>query len=195
MRHLTTLFATIGLLAGCALVGTQGDHARADAKPSGQEQMLVELRAMVAGVDQKRRLLALKGDDGTTTVMAVAEGFRDFDKLRAGDPVVVSYREAVAWQVKPAEKGAPGFSTRESLVNPGPGEATGGSLERAVTVTATISGLDAGRGTVTLTGSDGRSQTVKVRNPADLDRVRVGDLVDITFTEVRALAVRPLEKR
>lgn len=33
-------------------------------------------------------------------------------------------------------------------------------------------------------------RTVKAQHPADLDRVRVGDLVDITFSEVRALSVR-----
>ncbi len=181
------LAATIVLLAGCATTLTQPEQ-----KPSGREQMArVELRAVVAALDQKRRLVALKGDDGGTAVIPVAEEFHDFDSLHVGDSVVVSYSEAVAWQVKPSEAGAPGASARETLSNPRPGEAAGGAMERAITVTATITAFDIGHGTVTLTAPQGTSQTLKVQNPTDLDRVRVGDLVDITYSEVRALAVRP----
>ena len=166
-----------------------------DDKPSGREQRLVEQRALVTGVDQQRRLLALESDDGAIAVLPVAEEFRDFDKLRVGDPVVVSYTEAIAWQVKPADKGAPGVSARETLSNPKPGEAPGGAIERAITITATITAFDVARGTVTLTGPQGRSQTVKAHNPADLEHIRVGDLVDITYSEALALAVRPAAKR
>ena len=193
--HPFAFLAALAFVAGCAAVADPAVVKPADDRPSGREQNLIELRAVVTGVDQQRRLLALKGDDGVGTVLPVAEGFRDFEKLRVGDPVVVSYTEAVAWQVKPADKGAPGLSARETLSNPKPGEATGGALERAITITATITAFDVARGTVTLTGPQGRSQTLKAQNPADLEHIRVGDLVDITYSEVRALAVRPVDKR
>jgi hypothetical protein len=120
-------------------------------------------------------------------VLPVAEEFRDFEKLRVGDAVVVSYTEAIAWQVKPSDQGASGISARETLSNPKRGEPPGGAIERAITITATITAFDVARGTVTLTGPQGRSQTVKAHNPADLEHIRVGDLVDITYSEVRAL--------
>ena len=88
---------------------------------------------MVTGVDQQRRLVAPEGDDGGIVVLPVAEEFRDFDELRVGDPVVVSYTEAMAWQVKPSDKGAPGVSARGTLSNPKPGESPGGAIERAIT--------------------------------------------------------------
>jgi hypothetical protein len=188
--RLLALAATLALLAGCAVSSRQGDE-----RPSGREQRLIELSAEVSAVDQQRRLLALQSDDGAVTVLPVAEEFRDFEKLRVGDPVVLSYTEAIAWQVKPADKGASGVTTRETLSNPKPGEAPGGALERAVTVTATITAFDLARGTVTLTGPQGISETLRASNPADLEHIRVGDLVDITYSEVRALAIRPVDKR
>jgi hypothetical protein len=187
--HLLALAASLALLAGCASAGKPTDD-----KPSGREQRLVEQRALVAGVDQRRRLVALADDDGAVTVLPVAEEFRDFGKLRVGDPVVVSYTEAIAWQVKPADKGAPGVSARETLSNPKPGEAPGGAIERAITITATITAFDVARGTVTLTGPQGSSQTVKAHSPADLEHIRVGDLVDITYSEALAVSVRPVVK-
>jgi hypothetical protein len=184
------LVASLALLAGCASSGKPADE-----KPSGREQRLVELRAVVIGVDQKHRLLALESDDGGRMVLPVAEEFRDFERARVGDQVVVSYTEAIAWQVKPADNGAPGVSTRETLSNPRPGEAPGGAIERALTITATITALDVARGTVTLTGPQGRSQTFKVHRPADLEKLRVGDLVDITYSEALAVGVRPEVKK
>jgi hypothetical protein len=190
MRYLPTLFASLALLAGCA---SSGQPAGGD-KPSGQEQTLLEVRAVVTGVDQGRRLLALETDDGASAMIPVAEEFRDFEKLRVGDPVVLSYTQAITWQVKAADKGAPGVSARATLSNPKPGQAPGGAMEQALTVTATITAFDIARGTVTLTSPQGRSQTLKANNPADLEHIGVGDLVDITYSEVRALAVRPAEK-
>jgi len=182
------LVASLAFLAGCA-----SGAKPADEKPSGREQTLVEMRAVVVGVDQKHRLLALEGDDGGRTVLPVAEEFRDFERARVGDQVVVSYTEAIAWQVKPSDKGAPGVSTRETLSNPRAGEAPGGAIERAITITATITAFDTAGGTVTLTAPDGRSQTIAAPRREDLERIRVGDLVDITRSELRSLALRKKE--
>ena len=183
--YLLALLATAALVAGCA-----SGPKTTDDQPAGREQRLVEARAVVTGVDQRRRLLALESDEGGVAVLPVAEEFRDFEKLRVGDPVVVSYTESIAWTVKPADKAAPGVSARETLSNPKPGEAPGGAIEQAITVTATITAFDVAHGTVTLTGPGGRSETIKAPRPADLERVRVGDLVEITYSQVRSLAVR-----
>ena len=190
MRYLTALLASLSILAGCATGGLPNEE-----RPTGHEQTLTELRAVVTGVDQPHRLLALRTDDGSSVVIPVAEEFRDFPKLRVGDDVVISRTEAVAWRVRPAGEGAPGVSERKTLSNPRPGEAPGGSIERAITITATITAFDVAQGTATLTGPQGRSEQVKVKNPADLEHIHVGDLVEITYSEARALAVRPVDKR
>ena len=184
------LVATLALAAGCAT-----GQKPPDDKPSGREQTVIEVRAVVIGVDQKHRLLALEGDNGGRTVLPVAEEFRDFERARVGDQVVVSYTEAIAWQVKPADQGTPGVSARETFSNPRPGEAPGGSIERALTVTATITALDVARGTVTLTGPQGTSHAFKAHRPADLEKVRAGDLVDITYSEALVVGVRPEAKK
>lgn len=192
--HRLIFAVAFGVLAGCT---TMGDPAliTSSEKPTGHEERRIEQLATVTGVDQQRRLLALKSDDGATAVLPIASEFRDFDKVRVGDVVVVSLTEAIAWEVKPATMAATGVSARESLTNPRSGQAPGGALEHAITVTATITALDPDQGTVTLTGPQGVVQSVKARNPSDVGRVRVGDLVEITYSEVRALAVRSAEHR
>jgi len=188
--QIIALAASLALLAGCASGGKPADE-----KPSGREQTLVEMRAVVIGVDQVNRLLALEAADGARLVLPVAEEFRDFDGARVGDRVVVSLTQAIAWQVKPSDKGAPGVSSRETLSNPRAGEAPGGAIERAITMTATITAFDVARGTVTLTGPQGKRQTFIAHKPADLEKIRIGDLVDITYSEALAVALRPDAKR
>lgn len=184
MRTLT-LAATLSLLAACA-----GSPRLGEDLPHGHEQTLVATRAVVIGIDQQRRFIALEGDDGGRMVLPVAEEFRDFEHARVGDQVVVTHTKAIAWQVKPADKGAPGLSTRETLSNPGPSEARGGAIERTVTITATIAALDSARGTVTVIGPQGRPMTFAAHKPSDLEKVRVGDLVDATYSEALAVGVR-----
>ena len=56
-----------------------------------------------------------------------------------------------------------------------------------LSVVATIDAIDKDAETVTLKGPEGNTKTVKVRNPANLEKVAVGDQVMITLT--RAVAV------
>jgi ABC-type sulfate/molybdate transport systems ATPase subunit len=56
-----------------------------------------------------------------------------------------------------------------------------------LSVVATIDAINKEAETVTLTGPAGTTKTVKVRNPANLEKVAVGDQVMITLT--RAVAV------
>jgi hypothetical protein len=172
---------TLVLLAGCA---TQ--------KPSGRMEDVVESRATVTAIDLPNRLVTLKDANGEEIVIAVPEGVRNLAQVKVGDEVVASYTEAIAWQVKPAGQGTPGVSAADEVSTAQPGARPGATVGSSVTVTATITAIDLAKGTVTLTGPGGRSQTIKARDPSNLRRVKVGDLVDITYSEAVAVAVRPV---
>jgi hypothetical protein len=60
-------------------------------------------------------------------------------------------------------------------------------------VTATILNLDKTKETVTLKGPDGDVVVVKVQDPANLDKVKVGDTIVITYTEALAIAVQTVK--
>ena len=73
-----------------------------------------------------------------------------------------------------------------------PGEKPAGAEITEMTVVAVIEAIDKENEQVTLKGPQGGTKTVKVRNPANLDKVAVGDKVRITYT--RALAVNVTEQ-
>jgi hypothetical protein len=58
-----------------------------------------------------------------------------------------------------------------------------------VTVTVTITAIDTKAQTVTVKGPQGNVETVKIRDPKNLVGVKVGDLVELTYTQALAIAL------
>ena len=164
-------------------------------KPSGKLENVVEARATVTAIDLSRREMTLKDAKGRAFIVEVSEQVKSLDQIRVGDEVVVSYTEALAWQVKPASHGTPGVSEDTSIAAAKPGDKAGGSVGRTINLTATITGIDLTNETVTLTGPGGVSRTIKARDPSNLKKVHVGDLVDITYTEALAASVQSVENK
>jgi hypothetical protein len=96
--------------------------------------------------------------------------------------------------VKKPGQAVPGVAVAEDVATAKPGEKPAALGGRAVVVTSTIAAIDKQQGTVTLKALDGELTTIKVRNPSNLDKVTVGDLVEITYTEAVAIAVEPATK-
>ncbi len=176
---------TLALLAGCAT----------PQKPAGRMEDVVEARLIVTAIDLSQRLVTLKDEYGKEIVVEAGDAVKNLAQVRVGDEVVISYTEALAWQVKPAGKGTPGVSAEEGITAAKPGDKPAGTAGRSVMLTVTITAIDLTNGTVTLTGPEGNSRTIKARDPANLKKVQVGDLVDITYSEALAVAVRPVNKK
>jgi len=102
---------------------------------------------------------------------------------------VATYMEAVAFQVRKAGTAAPGVTTQETRVSSKPGETPAGAIGREVTVTATITAVDQKAHTVTIRGPQGGTETVKAKDPKNLEAIKVGDLVDITYTQALAVSL------
>ena len=54
---------------------------------------------------------------------------------------------------------------------------------------ATIDSIDKKAPTATIKGPEGNAETIKVKNPKNLEGVKVGDLDDITYAQALALAL------
>lgn len=67
-------------------------------------------------------------------------------------------------------------------------------MKNAVTVRMTIENIDKAHSEITLKDPNGKTTIVKAKDPSKLDAVKVGDLVDITYTEALAIAVEKPKK-
>jgi hypothetical protein len=91
--------------------------------------------------------------------------------------------------VKKAGGATPGVTVQESRVGSKPGETPAGAIAREVTVTGTITAVDRKAQTVTIKGPKGNQETVKVKNPKNLEGVKVGDMVELTYAQAFAVSL------
>ncbi|MFI5398258.1 MAG: hypothetical protein ACHQ9S_22195 [Candidatus Binatia bacterium] len=155
---------------------------------------LVTATARVKALDRATRVITLE-QPGSRLRFRVDDSVRNLPQVNVGDEVTVTYYESLAYAVRKPGDAQPGAAVTEQLERAAPGEKPAGSAARVTTITATIAGIDKTAGTVTLQGPDGDLTTVKARYPENLDRVAVGDRVDITYSEALAISVEaPAQK-
>ena len=161
--------------------------------PKGQTASVITVRGTVEAVDAEKQTVTLKGPKRSMTLQV-----RDPKKLEAikvGDPVVAKYYEALAFEVKKPGTATPGATVQQGMATSKPGETPAGAVGQQVTVTATIVAIDKKAHTVTIKGPEGTTETVKARNPKNLDAVNVGDLVELTYTRALAIALDKSAKK
>jgi len=191
-KFATVMLAALSLASAPVAFAAEAD--RSDAPPSGEVGRVVEMQATVTAIDMATRTVTLKGADGAETAIQVDERARNLPQVKVGDVVKVAYVQALAWKLSKSTKAEPTVQVEEAADRAKEGEKPGGVAGRRVSATVTIEAIDTANGTVTLKGPQGYSRTVKALNPDNLRKVKVGDLVDITYTEAVALKVEPASK-
>jgi ribosomal protein S17 len=157
------------------------------AKPKAQTAAVVTLRGTVEAIDKEKQTVTLKGPKRTLVVQV--QDPKKLDAIKVGDPVVGKYYEALAFEVKKAGTATPGMTAQQGVASSKPSETPAGAVGQQVTVTVTITEIDKKAGTVTVKGPEGGTETIKARDPKNLDAVKVGDLVEITYTRALAIAL------
>ena len=142
--------------------------------------------ASVEAIDKAARSVTVKKPDATYDVFYFPETIRRFDALKVGDKITAKYDENLVLRVK-----APG----EKDVNSASGgtvRAEGklaGTTSRQRTITATIAAIDQAVPSITFTGPNGWKYSSRVEDKKALEKVKVGDRLDITWTEALILSV------
>jgi len=195
MKKLAIAVSVVLSLTGAHAV-LADQHKAGGAPVKGEISEAVEMQATVTAIDQKNRMVTLKAAEGNETTIHVDKRARNLAQVKVGDVVKLAYVQQVAWQVRKPGGGAPSgdMQTESAAARAQPGEKPAGAVSQRITFAASIEAIDLAKGTVTLKGPEGNSQTIKARNPANLKKVKVGDVVDITYTEAVAVKVEAAPK-
>lgn len=196
MKKLLAVLVMIVLaafFASCASTGTAAKPA--DTKPDIEKEKIQTVTATVQAVDLANRIVTLKGPKGNVFDLYVDETARNLDQVAVGDEVSVTFRAAVSVKVYgpgeavPEEKDISG-TTKTEL-----GQKPGGTAVRVKTVTATVEAIDPAFPAVMILGPDAKYYTVVIKDPKNLEKIKVGDKLSITFSVAVALSVeKPVKK-
>jgi hypothetical protein len=180
------------LFAGCALLALVLAPALALAQVKEVPGDTITKSVTIEAIDHATRELTVKLDDGTFEQFVVSKDVKRFEQLKVGDKITAKYYTNLVLRVKlPGEKDVD-TSTAGETKNP---VRVGGTVAKQRTITATITQLDPKIPSITFTGPNGWKYSSKVQDKKAIEKVKVGDKVDITWTEAVLLDVAAPEKK
>ncbi len=150
-----------------------------------------ELSARVVAINKATRTVTLKGATGNTLDVVCGDEVRNFDQIKVGDLVVARYVESTILELKKNKTGAPAATEREVVLRAKPGEAPAGALSHQVVIMADVVGVDPTKKTISLRGPEGDVVVLPVYNPDQFKVVKVGDQVEVTYTQALGISVQP----
>ena len=174
----------VGMIAAAVLVA-MAHTAMAQAK-TVKSEMRTET-GIVEAIDAATRTVTLKKPDGTFVTTVAGPDIKRFAELKVGDKVNARFYENVVIRLK-----QPGESDVDSGAKDTTGseqDLPGGTKAKQMTITATITAIDTTAPSVTFTGPNGWKYTSKVQDTAALAKVKVGDKVDIVWTEAMLVSL------
>jgi hypothetical protein len=178
-------------LAACLCLSTA---ASAQGSPKGEVVVgTVEVTATVAQIDHKTREVTLKAADGREVSFVADAAVKNLDQVKKGDLVAASYTEALAYEVR--KSGKPGAESGVAAAAAAPGAKPAGAVVQSTVVTVSIVAIDPKVPSVTFKGPGGKEKTIKVASADKLQAVKVGDVVDIGYSEAIAMRVDKAPKK
>jgi hypothetical protein len=154
----------------------------------------VKASALVTAIDAASRTLTLKGPEGRLFELVAGDEVRNFDQIKVGDSVVVTYMRGLTMEVKKGG-GIRESTDKTDAARAKPGEKPAGAVGRQVTVVADVVAVDQKKKTITLKGPKGNVVELDVQNPDHFKVVKKGDQVLVDYVEAVAVSVEPAPKK
>ena len=185
----------LGLMMICLVACSKKAPQSSDqpAEPLVSSSEVESTVAKVEAVDLKARKVTLSRLQGDLFIIHVGKEAVNLPQVKKGDMVDISYgRELKVWMAEPGD-----VVNEQStvVVRAKPGSKPQGMEVTETNVTAKILALDKTNELAKLALANGKVVTVKVQNPENLNKVKVGDTLGISYLEVVDIAVRKGSKR
>ena len=141
----------------------------------------VTIAGTVETIDHAKRVVTIRTPTDTFVTVDVPEVAKRFDELKVGDRVRATYNNQVIARLKPP--GEPAVNTTAMGKSPGTGEGArpGGTVAMIRDMTVTVAAIDRGASSITFVGPNDWKYTRRVVDPMGLEKLQVGDRIDITW--------------
>jgi hypothetical protein len=142
---------------------------------------MVTVTATVEAIQQSTRTITLKGPKGNYSDVVVPETVTRFSEIKVGDRITAKYYDNIVLRVK--HPGEAAVDNETGALTKASGTKPGATAAAQRTITATITEIDRKTPSITFSGPNDWKYTSRVEDKKALATVKVGDKVDITWTE------------
>ena len=188
-------YITIVSLLLTATTVWAGDQDTTLDRPSFSARQSMTLSAVVEAIDHETRVVTVRKPDGEAITFTASDEARNLDQVDVGDVLIAEYVETVSIKVVANDGMEADAAAVSAMARTEEGEMPGFAAMDASVTTATVEEINLENNTFKLKGPDGRINEYVARNPENLKRAMVGDLVVITVSEAIAITVeeQPVE--
>jgi len=170
----------------------QAQQAAAD-KPSIDTSQKMKLTAQVESIDLQRNEITFRGPQGNTRTIGLGDDVPGLDKIEVGDIALVDYIQHLSIKVLPNDGSRPGSGSMSAITLSKPGETPGVVTTGTDINTASVEEINIEDNTFKLKWADGSIKQYVAKNPANLKKAEVGDIVVVAHTETLAIQMQELE--
>lgn len=146
------------------------------------------ITAVIQAIDSKARLVTLKAADGTIKTIECGPEVQRFAELKVGDTVTFNYTESIVFAI--TAPGAPETTPSAAGIVRSGGTRPGGAIAQRITAVVTVLAIDQAVPSITIQRQDGSKASFKVEDKKNIEGVKVGDKVQITYTQALAISVK-----
>jgi hypothetical protein len=182
-------FAAVVILLLAAGIIWAADETSMIEKPSFSASQSITVSALVEAINHETRVVTVRKPDGEAITFTADDEVRNLAQVSVGDFLIAEYVETVSVKVM-ANAGLEAEEAVASAMARAPeGEMPGFAAMDATIVTAIVEEINLETNTFKLKEPDGSVNEYQARNPENLKRAAVGDLVVITVTKSVAIVV------
>ena len=148
--------------------------------------------AVVVAVDAKTRVVTVRGEDGNLVQIKCGEDVRNFAQIAVHDTLHVRYQETLEATRLPEGEAATSATAVGASVGAEPGAAPAGGVGVAISARVKVESVDVEHDIVVFSFASGELSARRVVTPEGREFVKglkIGDTVQLDYTEVLALAI------
>jgi hypothetical protein len=172
------------LLVGVALFYAIGV---ADAQSKTIEGDTVSVTVTIEAIEAGTRTLTVKDAEGFYETIQVPPEIKRFSELKVGDKITTRYYDNVVVRLK--KPGEPAVDVDSEAVTRGKGARPAGTASSQRTITVTVTAIDPKTASISVSGPNGWKYSQRVDDKKALAQLKVGDRLDLTWTEAVMLSV------
>ncbi len=150
------------------------------------------MAATIEAIDTTTRTLTIKDDRGFHETIEVSPEMKRFSELKVGDRITARYYENVVVRLKKPGEAAVDVDT--GALTRGAGNTPAGTAAMQRTITVTVTAIDPKASSVTVTGPNGYVYSRRVTDKKAFAQLKVGDMLDMTWTNAVLISVDPPKK-
>jgi hypothetical protein len=176
------------LLSAATSVWAEDEDVILD-RPSFAASSSMIVTAEVQAINHETRVVTVRQHDGEEITFTASEEARNLDQVEVGDVLVAEFVETLSVKVLANDGMEPEAVAASAMARTAKGEMPGFAAMDATVVATTVEEINIEMNTFKLKYADGTINEYTARDPENLKRAKVGDLVIIAVTSSVAITV------